>query len=119
MTREEAKEYLYDIVDMIGTMGIEDLTEKDAEKALTAIDTLADVPETNVGKWIYHPEIKNIYGGKCIECSECGEKYMVVYIEDEKYCRNCGSYNGAKMKREQKHLGNKSDLVILDEVTYE
>ena len=41
---------------------------------------------------------------------------MVVYIEDEKYCRNCGSYNGAKMEREQKHLGNKSDLVILDEV---
>lgn len=54
------------------------------------------VPDRKVGKWIYHPEIKNVYGGKCIECSECGEKYMVVYIEDEKYCRNCGSYNGAK-----------------------
>lgn len=35
------------------------------------------------------------------------------------YCTKCGSYNGAKMEREQKHLGNKSDLVILDEVKYE
>ena len=58
-------------------------------------------PERKTGKWIYHPEIKNIYGGKCIECSECGEKYMVMYIEDEKYCRNCGSHNGAKMEEQE------------------
>lgn len=72
-------------------------------------------PEPKKGKWIVHPEVKNIYGGTYIECSQCGEKYVVQHMEDEKYCRNCG----AKMEREQKHLGNKSDLVLLDEVKYE
>lgn len=48
-------------------------------------------PEQKTGHWIRHPEQKNIYGGKCVECSECGEKYMVQYIEDEKFCRNCGA----------------------------
>lgn len=72
-------------------------------------------PEQKKGKWIVHPEVKNVYGGTYIECSQCGEKYVVRHMEDEKYCRNCG----AKMEREQKHLGNKSDLVILDEVKYE
>jgi DNA-directed RNA polymerase subunit RPC12/RpoP len=44
-----------------------------------------------VGKWIIHSEVKNIYGGTYIECSECGEKYVVQYIEAEKFCRNCGA----------------------------
>ena len=48
-------------------------------------------PERKRGKWIRHTEIKNVYGGICIECSECGEKYVVQHIEDEKFCRNCGS----------------------------
>ena len=48
-------------------------------------------PERKKGHWIRHPEQTNIYGGKCVECSECGEKYMVSYIEDEKFCRNCGA----------------------------
>lgn len=43
------------------------------------------------GKWIRHPEVKNIYGGVYIECSECREKYVVQYVEDEKFCRNCGA----------------------------
>lgn len=43
------------------------------------------------GKWIRHDEIKNVYGGIYIECSECGEKYVVQHIEDEKYCPNCGA----------------------------
>lgn len=51
----------------------------------------ADVRENVKGEWIRHTEQKNIYGGKCVECSECGEKYMVQYIEDEKFCRNCGA----------------------------
>lgn len=57
--------------------------------------TIADQPtiepERKKGKWIKHPEQKNIYGGKCVECSECGEKYVVQHIEYEKYCRNCGA----------------------------
>ena len=47
-------------------------------------------PQCKTGRWIRHLEQKNIYGGKCVECSECGEKYVVQYIEDEKFCRNCG-----------------------------
>ena len=54
-------------------------------------------PERKTGKWIRHDEIKNVYGGICIECSECGEKYVVQHILDEKYCRNCG----ADMRDEQ------------------
>lgn len=48
-------------------------------------------PERKKGKWIRHPEVKNVYGGVYIECSECGEKYVVQYVEDEKFCRNCGA----------------------------
>lgn len=57
-----------------------------------AIDALSDLPSAEkVGKWIIHSEVKNIYGGTYIECSECGEKYVVQHIEDEKFCRNCGA----------------------------
>lgn len=49
------------------------------------------------GEWIRHPEVKNIYGGECIECPFCGEKYVVQYIADEKFCRNCGADLRAKM----------------------
>lgn len=47
--------------------------------------------EPKTGKWIRHDEVRNVYGGTYVECSECGEKYVVQYIEDEKYCRNCGA----------------------------
>lgn len=47
--------------------------------------------ERKKGKWIVHPEVKNVYGGTYIECSQCGEKYVVQHMEDEKYCRNCGA----------------------------
>ena len=50
------------------------------------------------GKWITHPEVKNIYGGVYIECPLCGEKYVVQYIADEKFCRNCGADMRAKME---------------------
>ena len=58
-----------------------------------------DMPaeEQRTGQWILHPEIKNIYGGTVVQCSECGEEYVVQYLEDEKYCRNCG----AKMEGEK------------------
>lgn len=58
-------------------------------------DAINELPSAEskrkTGKWIRHPEQANIYGGKCVECSECGEKYVVSYIEDEKFCRNCGA----------------------------
>ena len=60
--------------------------------AWARIDALPSAqPERNKGHWIRHDEIKNVYGGIYIECSECGEKYVVQHIEDEKYCRNCGA----------------------------
>lgn len=48
------------------------------------------------GKWIIHDEVKNIYGGIYIECSECGTKFVTQTLEDEHFCRNCG----VKMVRE-------------------
>ena len=48
-------------------------------------------PERKKGKWVIHPEVKHMYGGIYIECSECHTKYVVQHIEDEKYCRNCGA----------------------------
>ena len=64
--------------------------EKEAfEDEINAEPTIE--PEQKKGKWVRHDEVKNVYGGICIECSECGEKYVVQYIEYEKYCRNCGA----------------------------
>ena len=80
---------------------LEDMESQQAgimEKAALADAILAAAqPERKKGKWIRHDEIKNVYGGICIECSECGEKYVVQHILDEKYCRNCG----ADMRGEQ------------------
>mgnify|MGYP006992081305 CR=1 FL=1 len=53
----------------------------------------ADVVERKVGHWIFHPEQKNIYGGKLIECSECRTQYLVMNVLEEIYCRHCGSKN--------------------------
>ena len=73
--------------------------DKDCKQ--NAIDLLQNAPtiepERKKGKWILHPEIKNVYGGTVVQCSECGEEYVVQYLEDEKYCRNCG----AKMEGEK------------------
>lgn len=55
------------------------------------VESMPTIEERKKGKWIRHDEIKNIYGGIYIECSECGEKYVVQYIENEKFCRNCGA----------------------------
>lgn len=65
--------------------------------AAAAIEELqAQLPKR--GEWIKHPEVKNIYGGEYIECPFCGEKYVVQYIADEKFCRNCGANMRAKME---------------------
>lgn len=48
-------------------------------------------PEHKRGHWIRHPEQRNIFNGKTIECSECHEKYTVQYVEDELFCRHCGA----------------------------
>ena len=71
--------------------------EKVFADAADAIDALqAQLPKR--GEWIKHPEVKNIYGGEYIECPFCGEKYVVQYIADEKFCRNCGADMRAKME---------------------
>ena len=48
-------------------------------------------PQRKKGHWIRHPEQRNIFNGKTIECSECHEKYTVQYVEDELFCRHCGA----------------------------
>lgn len=58
------------------------------------IDAMPTIEERKTGHWILHSEQENIFGAKTIECSECGDKCLVQFVEKEKYCRNCGSYNG-------------------------
>lgn len=67
--------------------------------ASTMIDALKNLPSAyRQGEWIIHDEVKNIYGGIYIECSECGTKFVTQTLEDEHFCRNCGAY----MKGENK-----------------
>ena len=66
--------------------------EEDVVDMLNSIPA-ADVVERKVGHWIFHPEQKNIYGGKLIECSECRTQYLVMNVVEEIYCRHCGSKN--------------------------
>lgn len=75
---EDLRRYKHEVISVDGLEGIISL--------MPSAET-----ERKTGKWIRHPEQNNIYGGKCIECSECGDKYVVSYIEDEKFCRNCGA----------------------------
>lgn len=52
------------------------------------------------GHWIYHPEQKNIYGGKLLECSVCNNEILVSpevfnhLNETERFCRSCGAKMG-------------------------
>jgi len=66
----------------------------DAEFRCVPVEDIKAAPiieERKKGRWIIHPEVKNVYGGVYIECPECGEKYVVQHLEDEKFCRNCGA----------------------------
>ena len=63
--------------------------------------------EPKRGKWITHPEVKNIYGGVYIECPFCGEKYVVQNVSDEKFCRNCGADLMAKLAA---HIGQENEI---------
>ena len=47
--------------------------------------------EPKHGEWIIHDEVKNIYGGVYIECSECDTTFVTQTLEDERFCRNCGA----------------------------
>lgn len=60
--------------------------------AMKLLEAQPTIEERKNGKWILHPEQeKNIFGVKTIECSECGDKCLVQFVEKEKYCRNCGA----------------------------
>lgn len=72
------------------------LTERTAFKY--DVNDAPTIEERKTGHWILHTEQeKNIFGVKQIECSECGDKCLVQFVEKEKYCRNCG----ADMRGEQ------------------
>lgn len=69
-----------------------DESERDAYHTLS--EAIEALKEQKTGKWIVHTEIENVYGGIYIECSECGESYVVQHLDAEIYCRTCGSKNG-------------------------
>lgn len=60
------------------------------DDAADAIEALQAVLPKR-GKWIVHTEVKNIYGGICIECPVCRDHFVVLNVSDEKYCRSCGA----------------------------
>ncbi len=66
-----------------------------AIKAITPV-LLTVEPESDKAFWII-TNIKNVYGGREIICSECGEKFTVSQqvldnlYEYERFCRHCGS----------------------------
>lgn len=59
----------------------------------SAIMRITELPSADrpTGEWIIHDEVKNIYGGIYIECSECGTRFVTQTLEDEHFCRNCGA----------------------------
>ena len=70
----------------------EHLDDNGMAAAINAINDMPTIePERKKGHWIRHPEQRNIFNGKTIECSECHEKYTVRYVEDELFCRHCGA----------------------------
>ena len=89
MTREEAKEAL-SVLKIYDNQWLREAIDM-------AIEALSDRP---TGEWIIHDEVKNIYGGVCIECPECGTRFVTQTLEDERFCRNCG----ARMIREDGKL---------------
>lgn len=76
------------------TIRVDKNTEEYQTKPLKQVPTIE--PERKKGRWIRHPEQRNIFNGKTIECSECHEKYTVQYVEDELFCRHCGADMGDK-----------------------
>lgn len=67
-------------------------TSYDFQTILSCVEDMPTIePERKKGHWIRHPEQRNIFNGKTIECSECHEKYTVQYVEDELFCRHCGA----------------------------
>ena len=91
MSREEAIEILSDMRAEYNLFGDAEEATRYHVLSMAIHEMKAIQTERKVGKWIIHSEVKNIYGGTYIECSECGEKYVVQHIEYEKFCRNCGA----------------------------
>ena len=81
--------------DLIDRQAAIDALDKDPMGGLNYNRILNNLPSAQkTGKWIVHTEIENVYGGIYIECSECGESYLVQHLDAEMFCRTCGSKNG-------------------------
>lgn len=79
------------LIDYIQMMPI-DLGYREVEEIEEYVRSMPTIePQRKKGHWIRHPEQRNIFNGKTIECSECHEKYTVQYVEDELFCRHCGA----------------------------
>lgn len=86
---------MFDCVDLPRAKHWDGHTEADAETRLMSLE-----PERRRGKWIYG---EDEYGVDGYHCAECGffvpwdyTHKFINYIEDYKYCPNCG----ADMRRE-------------------
>ena len=80
---------LKDAINMCVSIDTSGLSELKA--VLEDVEEMPTIEPRKKGHWIRHPEQRNIFNGKTIECSECHEKYTVQYVEDEWFCRHCGA----------------------------
>ena len=81
-------ELLNDCSRCVAKMEVQD--GQDLMDRINALPTIDAVPVLH-GEWIVHTEVKNIYGGICVECPVCGDHFVVLNVSDEKYCRSCGA----------------------------
>ena len=83
-------------------------------------DRIKSLPsaEPKTGEWVIHDEIKNIYGGIYIECSECGTKFVTQTLEDEHFCRNCGA-DMRKEESEEDHDYERAVDQMIHDIAYE
>lgn len=95
MTKEDAKDFLFDMSYLIGTTAVEHWTEKDAEKmrhAVLTIENKSAQPEQKIGKivrWMEKRETPDYisYTPHC-KCSLCGNELLINSVN---YCYVCGA----------------------------
>ena len=101
MTRDDAKEYLLNMFDSIGTTAVEHWTQADADKMRNAVEALEVMPTVDVQpvrhghwEWIASTAVEQhgtwlpyLKEGLTVKCSECGIRFDRPWH----YCPSCGA----------------------------
>ena len=87
ISREEAKQFLYERIDRLNDDELYDIFSRIIDDMYNELPSVT--PQRPKGKWIETP-VENDIVPVVFKCSECGMRVINPY----KYCPNCGSYNG-------------------------